>query len=301
MLNTPTRRRNGFVKVGDEILANHPVDHRENIRSDKSSTWGASFNFVNSIVGAGIIGLPCAIYQSGAILGIFLLGFVAYLVDNSVLMLIDCGLRTGKLDLEALCEHCLGRKGFYAALTFMFLFAYGAQVAYLVIVGDTVPLVAEIFYPESILTSRTIVMILSATIVMLPLCLLKDMSSLSWTSLLSIVADVVLIIIVIISAPSAAKAQGIKTAPLTLINTSLFAGIGTMSFAFVCQHNSFIVFRSLQQQTYESWKRVAHCSISFSFLLCLIFAVGGYMSFSNQTKGDLLNNFPDDGKQNIYF
>ena len=34
-----------------------------------------------------------------------------------------------------------------------------------------------------------------------------------------------------------------------------------MSFAFVCQHNSFIIFRSLKRQTLENWKQVAHISV----------------------------------------
>ena len=40
-----------------------------------------------------------------------------------------------------------------------------------------------------------------------------------------------------------------------------YIGIGAMFFAFVCQHNSFIIFRSLKRQTLENWKQVAHISV----------------------------------------
>jgi hypothetical protein len=69
-------------------------------------------------------------------------------------------------------------------------------------------------------------------------------------------------------------------------------GISTISFAFVCQHNSFIVFRTLKERTYKNWEKVARTSISFSFVLCAAFGISGYLSFREQTKGDVLNNFP---------
>ncbi len=46
-----------------------------NVQSKHSGIPGATMNFVNSIVGAGIIGLPYALYHSGFVLGIFLLLF----------------------------------------------------------------------------------------------------------------------------------------------------------------------------------------------------------------------------------
>lgn len=124
---------------------------------------------------------------------------------------------------------------------------------------------------------------------------MKDLSSLSWTSLLSIIGDAVLIIIVAAASPIEAPKEHIKP-ELDFIKQSLFAGIGTISFAFVCQHNSFLVFQSLKEQTFENWKKVAHLSIGFSYLLCLIFGLSGYLSFAAHTNGDLLTNFPPDSK-----
>jgi solute carrier family 38 (sodium-coupled neutral amino acid transporter), member 11 len=233
-----------------------------------SSVITASFNFINSIVGAGIIGIPYAIQRCGFVSGVIMLAYVAYLVYQSVTMLIDCGVKAKKLDFEELAEHLLGRSGYYAALVFMFLFAYGAQVAYLVVIGDTIPVVAALFLPDSIFANRNITIALMSTIIVLPLCLLKDLSSLSWTSMLSIAADIALVLIVLIAAPAASASEGIKHGEVTILNSSIFVGIGTMSFAFVCQHNSFIVFRTLKEKTSKNWEKVAKGSIFFSFLMC---------------------------------
>lgn len=236
--------------------------------SGNSSVLTASFNFINSIVGAGIIGIPYAIQRCGFVSGVIMLAYVAYLVYQSVTMLIDCGVKANKLDFEELAEHLLGRSGYYAALVFMFLFAYGAQVAYLVVIGDTIPIVAKLFMPDSVFANRNITIALMSTCIVLPLCLLRDLSSLSWTSMLSIAADIALVLIVLIAAPSASVAEGIRHNEVTFLSSSIFVGIGTMSFAFVCQHNSFIVFRTLKEKTSKNWEKVARGSIFFSFLMC---------------------------------
>jgi sodium-coupled neutral amino acid transporter 11 len=68
-----------------------------------------------------------------------------------------------------------------------------------------------------------------------------------------------------------------------------------MSFAFVCQHNSFIVFKSLRHPTLPHWRQVASGSVGISFVLCLLLGVVGYLSFLEQTQGNILNNFPPTG------
>lgn len=51
----------------------------------KSDIGGACSNLVNSIVGAGIIGIPFALKESGLVAGIFLLLLVSYFTGESQL------------------------------------------------------------------------------------------------------------------------------------------------------------------------------------------------------------------------
>lgn len=265
-VSTPDYRRSKQSEDGGDVDDSSGVTDSES--GGNSTVLTASFNFINSIVGAGIIGIPYAVQQCGFVTGVLMLAFVAYLVYRSVTILIDCGVKANKLDFEELAEHLLGRPGYFAVLIFMFLFAYGAQIAYLVVIGDTIPIVAELFLPNSLLANRNFTIALVSIFVILPLCLLKDLSSLSWTSMLSIGADIALVLIVLIAAPSASVEEGIRHNEISILNPSVFVGIGTMSFAFVCQHNSFIVFRTLKERTVRNWERVAKGSIFFSFLMC---------------------------------
>lgn len=74
------------------IVDQEPMDQiaPENTQSEnsnskplkKSGIFGASSNLVNSIVGAGIIGIPYALLQCGFVAGILLLILVAWLTGT---------------------------------------------------------------------------------------------------------------------------------------------------------------------------------------------------------------------------
>ena len=221
---------------------------------------------------------------------------VAYLVDQSVIMLISCGVEKNKYDFEELTQHLLGDYGYYATTAFMFIFAYGAQVAYMVIIGDTIPIVLRNAYgDEGNLPSREFIMSMFSIFIILPLCLLKHLSSLAKTSSLSVLSDCILVLIIISNSFREGDRQGIDTgvSGSSIISPTIFAGIGTISFAFVCQHNSFLVFKSLKEPTLENWRSVAHISVGVSLSLSLLLGIMGYLSFKETTHGDILTNFPD--------
>ena len=275
-------------------------------QAEGSSLFGAGFNFVNSIVGAGIIGMPIAIKESGFVMGIFLLVLVAVLIDRSVILLVECGIKAGKTNLEDLTGHLFGRKGHAVATIFMFMYAYGAMVAYMLIIGDTVPVVLRYTFGSDS-PSRDVVVLLVALCIILPLCLLRDMSSLAYSSMLSISADFVMILFVLCNAPIAARRDDIQvtSADFNFISYQIFEGIGTFSFAFVCQHNTFIVFDSMAHPTLHNWKKVAHGSLAVAGSMCMTLGLAGYLNFGAQTEGDILNNFSESGgcpsSRNLFF
>ena len=133
-----------------------------------------------------------------------------------------------------------------------------------------------------------------STLIILPLSLLKHISSLSRVAFFSIMAVSLLVILVVFHSPLEAQHQHIPPIEFDdyiFLRKTVFGGIGTLSFTFVCQHNSFIIFRSLNEPPLRTWKSVAFSSISMACLLCLILGVGGYLSFLDQSQGNILNNF----------
>jgi len=215
--------------------------------------------------------------------------FVGFLTKISVQKLITCGLRVGKYDYEELAHHTLGQFGYYFITIAMMLSGYIACIIYFIVIGDCFEEVIE----GSI---RQWNIIIPAVLICLPLSILKDMSSLSKSSSLSIFADTILVLIILFAGPQAAKEENIvfedSNDSFTLMRPTIFAGLGTMSFAFVCQHSTFIVYKSLTKPTAPRWNKVVNISLGTALILCLTMGVSGYLSFLDETEADILKNFP---------
>jgi sodium-coupled neutral amino acid transporter 11 len=272
----------------------------------KSSILGASSNLVNSIVGAGIIGIPYALRMSGLWAGVLLLILVAVLTDKSLRLLIEQASFHPRLShlpvhtFEDLASYPYGRVGSAFVLFNMFVMAYGAMVAYLLIIKDTVPTVLGYDHGTHLL-ERNLVLIVTSLTIMIPLSMQRDMASLACTSAFSVIADIILVMFIAAFSPIRETVAANGGFGMVLrndgINPTLFIGLGILSTAMACQHSAFIVANSLDNKTRRRWGRVTNQSIALSALLCLVLGVCGYLGFLGDTQGDVLNSFPHDSMQ----
>merc|ERR1719242_1347093 len=193
-------------------------------------------------------------------------------------------------------QHAFGNKGFYVASGAIFGFAYGAMVVYHIVIGDTIPKIFQTLTPNSILCNRPFVVTLYSIIFMLPLSMLKNMASLDKTSALSFASVIVIVFTVTIEGAKVSpysSLSGLESKHL-IINNQWFAGAGTMAFAFVCHHSSFVVFNSLRNRTQQTWNKTTHSAVGISVFWSLWLAIAGFVHFQTDTKGDILNNFDYD-------
>ncbi|CAM9262966.1 unnamed protein product, partial [Discosporangium mesarthrocarpum] len=259
-----------------------------------SGKWNAVANYVNTIVGAGVIALPYAIKQSGLWTGIILMFLSAYLLDRAAIILVVSGVKVKRLNYEELMAAMFGNAGLHAFCFFAFVVAFGAMCAYLIVIGDTIPEIALASGATSTaFTDRAAVILVFAIFFILPLAALKDLKKLSYSSFLSILADALLICIVVFTGPAASRSvEDIDRSQVgAFIRPTLFNGLGTISFAYVSHSSSFLLYRSLKKQDVEAWTSVTDTSISISWFMGIVLALAGYLSFANTTQGDILNNF----------
>jgi solute carrier family 38 (sodium-coupled neutral amino acid transporter), member 11 len=79
-----------------------------------------------------------------------------------------------------------------------------------------------------------------------------------------------------------------------IFNNGIFQAIGVISFAFVCHHNSLLIYGSLKKPTLDRFALVTHYSTAISMAACLLLGLAGFLSFGSNTQGNVLNNFPAD-------
>ena len=68
------------------------------------------------------------------------------------------------------------------------------------------------------------------------------------------------------------------------IHTDVYAIILLLA-AFICHHNSFLLYCAIENRSEQKWSKVTHISILTSTALMLVFALGGYGTFTGQTQG----------------
>ncbi|KAI9867200.1 MAG: hypothetical protein M1813_009478 [Trichoglossum hirsutum] len=90
------------------------------------------------------------------------------------------------------------------------------------------------------------------------------------------------------------ETRGEFSTSLLTVNDGVIQAIGVISFAFVCHHNSLLIYGSLKKPTIDRFSRVTHYSTSISMAACMTMALAGFITFRDKTKGNVLNNFPTD-------
>ncbi|EDV26647.1 uncharacterized protein TRIADDRAFT_54864 [Trichoplax adhaerens] len=177
----------------------HKSDEGGNGDQVKSGIALSSFNFINSIIGAGALGMPYAMKQAGLFLGILLLTMMAVITDFTVILLVESGSMAGQSSYVGLMKSTFGNIGYGLVLSCQFIFPFLAMNGYAVIVGDSLVKFFQLVGAEStILTNRQFVIGISILLIMTPLCLLKKISKLGMASFFSLICVGAVIVTVFI-------------------------------------------------------------------------------------------------------
>jgi len=259
-------------------------------------------NMANSILGAGIIGLPYALRNAGFLTGTVMVIVLGFVTDWSIRLIALNSKMTGQRSYIGILEQCFGFPGKAAVSFFQFIFAFGGMCAFGVIVGDTIPPVLSTLFPSvsksewfSFLFSRSFVITFFTITVSYPLSLYRDIGKLSKASTMALLSMVMIVFSVALGGPSVdPKLKGSPSARWTFVEPGIVEAIGVISFAFVCHHNSLLIYGSLRTPTLDRFAQVTHVSTALSVLACLVMSFSGFLTFTDRTEANILNNFPRD-------
>ncbi|KAG2146491.1 transmembrane amino acid transporter protein-domain-containing protein, partial [Suillus bovinus] len=247
----------------------------------------------------GIIGLPYAVSQAGFFLGIVLLVVICAVTDWTIRLVVINAKLSGRTSYIEVMNSCFGPSGRAAVSFFQFSFAFGGMCAFGIIIGDTIPHVIRSIFPTlhtipvlSLFTNRQFIITLCTTCVSYPLSLYRDIHKLSRASGLALFSMLVIVSAVLIEGSHVSpELKGDPSKRLTVWGPGVFQAIGVMSFAFVCHHNSLLIYGSLKTPTLDRFAQVTHISTLISLVACCTLAISGFWVFTNRTQGNILNNF----------
>ncbi|XP_030404752.1 sodium-coupled neutral amino acid transporter 1 [Gopherus evgoodei] len=272
------------------------------------------FNLSNAIMGSGILGLAFALANTGIILFVFLLASVTLLSIYSINLLLICSKETGCMVYEKLGEQVFGTPGKMIVFGSTSLQNTGAMLSYLFIVKNELPSAIKFLMGKEeafsawYVDGRILVVAVTFTII-LPLCLLKNLGYLGYTSGFSLGCMVFFLIVVIfkkvqlscpvlepsaispiISNVSSAHEDMCQPKYVTFNSKTVYA-LPTLAFAFVCHPSVLPIYSELKDRTQKRMQMVSNISFFAMFIMYLMTAVFGYFTFYDNVHSDLLHNY----------
>ncbi|XP_029579196.1 sodium-coupled neutral amino acid transporter 5b [Salmo trutta] len=280
----------------------------------KTSFGMSVFNLSNAIMGSGILGLSYAMSNTGVVLFIILLTCIACLSSYSVHLLLKSAGVVGIRAYEQLGFRAFGHPGKIAAGVIITFHNIGAMSSYLFIVKYELPLVIQAFLGLSsntgdwFLNGNYLIIIVSVCVI-LPLALMRQLGYLGYTSGFSLTCMVFFLSSVIykkfnIPCPlvpngsnhttiinTTMEEEGQCEGKMFTINQETAYTIPILAFAFVCHPEVLPIYTELKNATKRRMQGIANVSIMGMFVMYLLTAIFGYLTFYVNTESELLHTY----------
>lgn len=271
----------------------------ETNQSQGSSVQGAALNFTNSIVGAGCIGLGSAMARSGGLISIVTIATFAILTKLSFDLVILLSVETegARGSYEQLGFMTFGNPGRIAVVLSKFLYSFGCLVAYVKIVKDNFSSAMQDL--TDVEWNQDLVTLTLSSVILLPLCLVRDITLLERVSIvkLMVVVSILSIIIYLYVANPGGAIRHVGASTYTQwfeVRSGYIESLGTFVFTFVAQHTVNLAYESLrpQHRTVESWKHVSTYSVFLSASLSMGVGTMVYITFWEHTTSAIFELYP---------
>uniref|UniRef100_H3DIY5 Solute carrier family 38 member 6 n=1 Tax=Tetraodon nigroviridis TaxID=99883 RepID=H3DIY5_TETNG len=268
------------------------------------------FNLMNAIMGSGILGLSYVMANTGVIGFTILLTAVAGLAGYSIHLLLKLCDQTGINSYEDLGEKALKKPGKVIVGIAIIIQNIGAMSSYLFILKSELPAAIGNFLSSDspgspwYLNGRLLLIIIALCVV-LPLAVLPKIGFLGYTSSLSFFFVLYFVVVVMVTKWSVPcplpknvttvfmlqmsnSTDWDCTAKLFVISSKSAYAIPTMAFSFLCHTAVLPIYCELDRPTKRRMQKVANVSISLSFMLYMLTAVFGYLTFYAHVRSELL-------------
>uniref|UniRef100_A0A665WHW7 Amino acid transporter transmembrane domain-containing protein n=1 Tax=Echeneis naucrates TaxID=173247 RepID=A0A665WHW7_ECHNA len=257
------------------------------------------FNLMNAIMGSGILGLSYAMACTGIVGFIILLILVSSLATYSIHLLLKLCDKTGeRLAMDFRVNACFSVCLFDLENTHLLNFFspfFPAMASYLFILKSELPAAIRSFISSDSTGNAwydngRLLLILITLCVVLPLSILPKIGFLGYTSSFAFFFMLYFAVVVVVKKWSIPCPLPHNVTSLSGTFQSAYA-IPTMAFSFLCHTTVLPIYCELDRPSKAKMQNVVTVSISLSFLLYLISALFGYLTFYAHVNSELLLSY----------
>lgn len=304
MQNTRDRGDEGESSATTPLLMPSDVDNSS--KHVGTASFSSSFiNLANTIIGAGVLAMPHAMSVLGIFGGIVVITFAGLTAGFGLYLLTRCSkyVTSGQASFFTISKKTYPN----AAILFDLAIAlktFGVAVSYLIIISNLTPQVIHAAFPWS--EDSTYLMdrrfwLTVFMIIIIPLSFLRRLDSLKYTSVVSLFAIGYLVLLVIghyfkgDTLPFRGEVVFFKWSGFVKFLSSLPVFV----FAFTCHQNIFTIVNEIEDTSQKQINVVLTTAIGGSWLVYLLVAITGYLSYGDSVNGNIVSMYPNSPTANI--
>jgi len=289
-----------------EIESDQSTAVSEKVRSEpagkgyhESSLASSILNLIKNLIGASMLAMPYGTSISGVIPSIIICLLIGCLSAYTFGMIgVMCG-ETRSESYRQVCEKILGKRFGILVDAILALYALPCCIGYGIFTCDCMRVMLMELFPgsrDAFYTSRAFIGLVLTLGVLLPLCSMRTLNSLTFTSVLGLGA--ILYCFIFVATDLAKHSDSISHnlndtlwRPASGSLLALFPIANIYSSCFLVHYNASKFFYELKNPTPRRVVTMAYVSTFAVVLFCGSFAVLGFARFGTATPGNLLKGY----------
>ena len=272
----------------------------------EGSLRGSVFALSSIAIGTGGFALPTRSVQIGLVNEILLLIFGGICAYYSLSCMIHAARNIEDKDYSRIVKKSLGKVPANILDLVLIIYLFGVLISYQVVIYSLIGRVYyEIFQKDNYknfelfqtdiwntsIYKFPIMFIIS--VILIPLCLLKDLSKMRFTSMTGIIAILFATLVILIECPfffihylnndykdniPSTHANFFNPAPSLKSDLLIFQCFAGVFFCFTCHVGAFPIYKTLKSNTERRIKKVYKISILLDFILYSIITISGFLT-----------------------
>lgn len=269
---------------------------------EAGSVRGSIFAISSLALGTGCLSLPIRFTQMGMAWGLVFLTIAGGIAYWTLTLMIKAAQKSKEKDYSRLVKDCLGKGPAVFLDCVILLYIFGVLISYQVIIYSLIGRVYfyfsgkegtfETFEANTWLTPVfKFPIMLGMCVILIPMCLLKDISKMRFTSLFSIASLIYVIIVIIAQSPSyysnflekkksdpSINANFYDLTKAFGYNLIFFPCLATLFFSFTCHAGAFPVYKTLQNPVSRRMNKVFRRSILLDLFIYYCVGICGFLT-----------------------
>jgi amino acid permease len=272
---------------------------------NKASTFSCYVCLANTIMGAGILGLPYAFAKTGWLVGTILMFICASSSVFSLHELSVCAAMTAKPSSFYSVAMLAAPRWVWLIDAAVAIKCFGVATSYLIIIGGLMPEAMKQAGAASNIQDRHLWIGIALGIIG-PVAFQNSLEVLKFTSTMSICfVSFVSVMIIVFAFPDSGvdpcgkvdvAAGEICVGDEFAVNSNSVEVLGALPifvFAFTCHQNAFPVVNELVNPTQPRVDVVMISAIATAFSVFIVVAIAGFLTYGSEVASDVLQSYPD--------